>query len=176
MGCDIHCFLEEAPVSYIGDSRKVPFWHTYASISLGRNYDVFAYMAHVRGNPMYGFPPRGLPDLASSTVFDYFYLNVVSSYDDYRKNTANLMHISEYSKLSGKDYLLKFKTEYDTYVQNPDYHTPSWLTLDELAQIRSMTLEGDKNSYHILDPVIAMMRSLEGSGTKRTRLVFFFDN
>ncbi len=56
-----------------------------------------------------------------------------------------------------------------------DWHTPSWLDLDELAIAYDRYTLFDLHRIPEMDGIIASMRTLEGFG-KKTRLVFWFDN
>ena len=51
MGCDIHAFIE---IKVDGT------WHHYGPAKIKRDYDLFEYMAGVRGE-VQNWPPRGLP-------------------------------------------------------------------------------------------------------------------
>ncbi|MGL4618801.1 MAG: hypothetical protein ACRCZS_07040 [Chroococcidiopsis sp.] len=57
MGCDIHCHAE---VKIDG------VWNHYNEINIERNYDLFGYLAGVRGDKNQAFPVRGLPNDASN--------------------------------------------------------------------------------------------------------------
>lgn len=60
MGCDIHCFQE---VKINGK------WHCANQPRIDRNYELFEYMAGVRGDENNAaFPVRGLPDDLSEYV------------------------------------------------------------------------------------------------------------
>ncbi len=70
-------------------------------------------------------------------------------------------------------YLKRGSKQVDKHtITDPDWHTPSWLVLEELERVR----ESLESRSEDLDAVIAMMRELERSGRKRARLVFWFDN
>jgi len=51
MGCDIHAYIE---IKVDGT------WHHYGPAEIKRDYDLFEYMAGVRGE-VQDWPPRGLP-------------------------------------------------------------------------------------------------------------------
>ena len=65
------------------------------------------------------------------------------------------------------------------FVTNPDWHSHSWLTLDELKKVQK-EYENTENfkqwGVHIeLNAIIATMESLNASG-KIARFTFWFDN
>lgn len=111
MGCDIHVFLES------------PYWKPEANawtmdkeIEVNRDYTLFSLLAGVRGSFDPLVPPRGLPeDLAFETlaqVTDPYTADMAESYG------RALLTYGPYQRM-----------------YNPDYHTHSWLTKEELLSV-----------------------------------------
>ena len=67
MGCDVHASIEFE--AWPGQERA---WDRYADLSLWRNYNVFGFMAGVRGDGPAVVEPRGFPpDMASEPTGDH---------------------------------------------------------------------------------------------------------
>ena len=186
MGCDIHLRIEERKKvnPYPNDQHE---WYNvgiYGEFSC-RIYGMFARMATVREyygvNCKVQFEPRGLPDeLTNWTTCESFYLHVT---DD--KNAVEW----------GNHYCLKKKAEewvakgYSKWVDedhrtitDPDLHSHSWLTTQELRQCfndcfkkKDGTYKEDSDYVEWLG-IVSLCEGIESDGIHECRVVFAFDN
>lgn len=130
MGCDIHAYIEyrvkQTPTSDEYDKKWRNFGH---KINPGRNYLIFSIMAGVRGEESDAlFPPKGYPkDAGYAAEYDNFlYIND----DEVGDNNVTKERAETYVK-----YGCVYKNNYEgkpAWVSHPDWHSHSWLTLNEL--------------------------------------------
>lgn len=118
MGCDIHLYLE----------HKGPDWNGWSGsnrFSFSRNYGMFAAMAGVRqyDSDIISFAPKGIPnDIDWHALSDYtLFVSDIESDGHCNRETAD-RYVSYGSVYWNGD---------KSRVTHPDWHTPSWLTLDE---------------------------------------------
>ena len=159
MGCDIHEYLEYRP------NGNTTWYIHRASVSLGRNYSVFAHLAGVRN---YGevtpiAAGRGLPvDADHRTRCE----NCVYVSDSGRDGTVSRERAEGWIKSGSSKWYHE-----GVFVTNPDWHSHSWCTLAELKLALERS-EGYDDSYRYL---VAVMELTEQLGHE-CRLVFWFDN
>jgi hypothetical protein len=163
MGCDIHAYVE----SKRKDSKH---WYGFGKrFNPGRHYGMFGRLAGVRCDGCL-IEPKGIPSDLSWTADDDYWLRVNDDYaedEGYTSQERALSYIKSGSKVKLNDDNTMDK------VEHPDWHTPSWLTADELEKCLEVPAEwGDTEEYKA---ILAAMKSLELSG-RDTRLVFWFDN
>lgn len=182
MGCDIHTYIEFAEPPAEG---RQPYWRNFTCNGGSRNYVMFGVLAGVRMQDVQLFAPKGMPEGILGFYTD----------DDYWTNVAPADH-PEWSDLDGFVSLEQAEewvtqgysvAEYDkdgrlTRVSGPDWHSHSWLAVDELAQAldRYASKVGEYWPNENGVPaewaaMLAAMRSLEASG-QLVRIVFWFDN
>lgn len=139
MGCDIHAHVEyyDTRCGQVEFNRAV--CHS-ANIFMGRNYTLFNLLAGVRGIGGPLFDTRGIPDrpCLSFDVENKYYLTVV---DDLPKVPGT-------NNFSYENYVLREEAErlvasgsstfhVDNHkISNPNWHTPSFLFMKELIEIR----------------------------------------
>lgn len=182
MGCDIHAYIE-----FGEDMTDVTRIECFGKVRIPRNYLLFALLAGVRsdGTVEPVVPPRGIPKPLSFCV--------AGKYTEFVKP-------KERPKLL-QDNTVRWWDPDKLYRVCPDWHTPSWLTADELRLVRKEFLaaqsaldtdDGLPAEYDLLitnvgvvrgtrlgtrpwpvhmDAVIAAMDVLPNA-----RLVFWFDN
>lgn len=175
MGADIHMYIEYSPKAYAetkeGGER---FWFTFGGrINPGRDYWLFALLANVRGGGAL-FPPRGAPsDAAIAASSDNRLYITTSEGDNYAKPEDAARWVAEGSST----YILKHDGT-PGWVTHPDWHSHSWLTSDELAEV--FAAYKDEHRGQSVDigytALLAAMRALEDSGENDVRVVFWFDN
>lgn len=166
MGCDIHCYVEKRRAR---DKRWDGFW---PQLCLDRNYELFSRLAGVRGDDVPLVHPRGIPDDLGYYASNDWWLMVNDQWpegegsvsrataESYRKYGKRLQEVGE----GGNNYRVP-------RVEHPDWHTPGWVTPDELATV----LAGCKYPCDEYHAITAAMWELQ----KRdwvVRLVFWFDN
>lgn len=171
MGCDIHCYLEyRDPNPEWKPQDGIVTWSGWPRINPGRNYEVFGHLAGVRSGVDPVVEPRGIPeDISWETAGDYWmYVN------DERlegKRTTTTEKALEWAKYGCK--LVHKEDGTIQKVSHPDWHTHSWITTDEFAQVLGrMSPSRVSVEYWAL---LAAMKELEWHG-QEVRLVFWFDN
>jgi len=172
MGCDIHCIIEyKRPQSYSLS------WDSFGtrSINPGRDYDWFANLAGVRGDPKDDKPLAtglGLPDHPSWATLDEITIRV-----DYNAQSSNLIShtttLEQATKWVESGYS-KWLDEIDAsgrkfIITGPDYHSYGWCNLTDWKK----AIRG-KNSIEI-KALTAAMQAIAKTGAE-VRMVFWFDN
>lgn len=170
MGCDIHCCIEYASPRRSDGSRwdYKPFAR---ELNMGRDYDLFALMAGVRGEegivPV--CEPKGLPE-GVSTVF---LLRSGYQVDD---ELADHEVDGYCSREEAERWVRDGASAYigGSAVTNPDWHSVSWLNAAELEEVqrRYRLLHGVDHLE--LGAVIAALHALDNEQGGRSRLVFWF--
>ncbi len=162
MGTDIYAYIEyESHGTY----------RAWAKPNLPRKHDVFATLAlgdgGIQDNLLY--PARGLPPGYSSTVAEAFFIDG----DDARDLAEQVgidLEIADYPAWAQLEYV-----ETGCF-PNPDWHTPSWLTLGELTEVLSQGGKGKGPVPPEYQAVVAAMQALaDAHGHDRVRFVFWFD-
>jgi hypothetical protein len=162
MGCDIHAYTEYKRAG--GGS-----WQSLGRASmLDRNYKAFGQLAGVRsvGSPI--FPVRGLPsELAWNSNSDWWLF--ITPDGDISEGYASPEKAASWVA-SGCSTYQQDRHGKDSFVSNPDWHTPSWLSGEEWRR----AIDGLEFG-HEYRAVGAALSSLESEGFE-TRVVFWFDN
>lgn len=176
MGCDIHCYVEYQ-VSYFGEE---PRWASFGNrINPGRDYELFALMADVRNyyspriEPLY--TPRGLPeDVGLSARWD----NTLYVTDEERADYGSVTRaVADIWLANNTTTVAKTKGNGVTAaVHHPDWHSHSWLNVDELAAVFRVYRAAHKRPVGLeYRALLSAMRYLKRESTG-VRLVFWFDN
>lgn len=185
MGCDIHLYVETRRKSYKPEWRIPkhikPDWLpiSYRGEFSDRLYGMFAALANIRNyHDLPSLPVKGLPDDISYKTFDEFFKGIKP------KNANRETYEWEYERedvqrwCKNKSSFLKKKGK-QLYCSNPDWHTPSWCTADELQSCFN-TVFGDKMPYSgdYIEwlALINYMKAFESTGEFDCRAVFWFDN
>lgn len=183
MGADIHGYLEYRQKD--DKNKDDPFWRSFCTkLILNRNYGMFGYLTN--GKVRYDdalidlFDPKGLPQnvgwLTSTDV------RVWVTDDGKEENSCTVESALKWNK----NYGCKLEYAHDdptqvVAVDNPDWHTYSWLTLDEyklvIKTIQKHAKKKDTDLWIGVDYIALLdtMKSLEKNGMV-TRFVFWFDN
>lgn len=171
MGCDIHMYIE-----YRDKKSDNSFISFGGNISPGRNYLMFGYLAKgTRSDLDKGFEPKGLPsrDELGYNSKDDAYLYITKDGKD--EDETTLENALKWEKYGNK---IIYQNDKSVWVEHPDWHTHSWLSLEEYKQ----ALENYKNHPSAIgykepkyDAVLAAMQSLNDSGHE-VRIVFWFVN
>jgi hypothetical protein len=172
MGCDIHMYIE----TRVGDGEWQADQHHQHIIdddgdhyipavnATGRNYQLFADLANVRGEGMFGLEPLGLPDDVSDIV------NKASDDWDVDGHSHSYISLKDFIKIlkKHKEYNLKNKDErafynWDDIGEEEDF--PNYVSLVNYCK---RLIDNHKAEAILL-------------GQKRippleVRLVFWFDN
>jgi hypothetical protein len=166
MGCDIHAHLEivEQPPLHV------------ARFEMPRNYGLFSLLAGVRYNPHElrgyepAFAPRGFPSDISTTVFEACTYVI----DD---ELAALEVDGYCSREAAQRWINHGDATYcdssQVRVTDPDRHSSSWLTCEELETIamRYQQLAGERDAW--IDAIIGAMHAFLAH-QRTSRLLFWF--
>jgi len=163
MGCDIHCVIEYKHEDFNNPNS----WDSFGfnSINPGRNYDLFANLAGVRGSPKGGETLAsgfGIPDNASWATK---YETTVAVNDTNRAEIEGWV-ARGISKWVGWVQDLHGKP---TRVTHPDWHTHGWADIKRWKK----AVKGSKNLQ--IKCMNAIMDTLAKNGCE-VRVVFWFDN
>lgn len=172
MGCDIHAYVE---VVQKIEGREKDYVREIAHIYPGRNYIMFGALAGVRFDEIPHIAPRGVP--VDTDCSDYW-LYVKDECAD-NEGCTSVINADKWVK-SG--YSIEHPENTPTYrrVSDPDWHSASWLTAEELekaiAEYDTFCKKNPSPYYDSADAdkyrgILAMIKAIPGS-----RLVFWFDN
>lgn len=135
----------------------------------GRDYRLFGQLAGVRGgDPIY--PARGLPEKLGYEADGDWWLYLVDDGKDLSEGMATRSSAAGW--VAGGSSVYRKNTDgFDTWVSDPDAHTPSWLSWQEFRRCVLAVPDCDAKWR----AVVAAMGSMENEGFE-TRVVFWFDN
>jgi hypothetical protein len=187
MGCDIHMFVEYANKKRLKEQReenKPEWWMCFGGkMNPGRNYTMFGLLCRgVRSNFEMGFPKKerlGIDEMSYETKSEMF--QYISETPDFEGSTVNIETALRYQKYGSKLY--KDSNGEYTWVDNPDWHSHSWLSLDEFETALDLYKKID-DPYLGVDSdvplewraILSAMKVLEDDGDNEVRVVFWFDN
>lgn len=185
MGCDIHLRIEQR-------KRVNPYsinQHNWSNVGFygefnSRIYGMFARMAKVRD--YYGdkykvqFEPRGLPDDMNWSTCESFYQYVTDNEEavEWGRNYC-LKEMAE--KWVERGYSKWVDEEHRT-VTDPDLHSHSWLTTQELRQCFDDCFKQEDGTYKSNSDyvewlgLVSLCEGIESDGIHECRVVFAFDN
>lgn len=200
MGVDITAIIEFTDLIYCDkkstlDSPELS-WHHFGELNLGRNHELFEFMAGIRGeSPI--VPTRGLPANASYYTKISSLVRYIEDKDEIEKlkkqQISDLTDRYSYRVMSKEDIsdyypsnsFIYFKEDggYKDLIVSPWDYGHSWLLLEELKEAYSKMISerfrfGSSpicNNFWGIDPTIAAMEALEADPQIKTRLVFWFD-
>ncbi len=175
MGCDIHIYIEYK-------TKNSSMWHCFGErLNPGRNYTMFGMLAGVREPELKLFDPKGLPQKlsyvtqsdVSLTISDNVDFSDCSQFCTSKKaeeyNESYIKYKNHYGLVGG------YVDESKKSVYNPDWHSHSWLNLEEynkcIEKWRKISTFKEIEYEIILD----IMEGFEKRGCD-CRLVFWFDN
>ncbi|WP_333571348.1 hypothetical protein [Sphingomonas sp.] len=182
MGCDIHAYIEFAQKP-AGDDR--PYWQSFTRNGGGRNYVMFGVLAGVRVPEAQLFEPKGMPEgqLSSGVSGDHWILVAPEVHPEWADDEGycSLANAEAWVK-NGYSVGENDENRRLRRVSNPDHHSHSWLTADELQQaldhygkVIPTFWSSDHEVPAEWQEMFGAMRSFEAADCL-TRLVFWFDN
>ncbi len=199
MGCDIHMYVEYTSKEELekyqrGEKRDIhgnpakPYWMDFGGrVNPGRNYDMFGFLCKgVRSDHSNGFPRKGLPpfdELAYASRNDsVLYITDKGNGD----NEVTLERALEWAKYDQNKLHYNSTGDKPVWVDNPDWHSHSWLTTQEFEEainrfIEYIKSDNDDGFYTNYEPqieygaLLAAMKYIESRG-QVARIVFWFDN
>lgn len=187
MGCDIHAFVEYAPKLDAEEPKpEKRFWRPLGGdMYIGRDYYLFATMCNgVRIDDLpHTFEPKGIAEDMAFYADMKHRLYIASSDESVDEYSATREQAENWVKL-GYSQVLAEREGVVTSITNPDWHSYSWLTTEEVKQIPRMYKKNLKASEE--DPfyfnvginfkaIIEVMKLYE-KNEYDARLVFWFDN
>ena len=164
MRCDIHGCVE-----WTYDNRE--HWIPFCEVSLERNYRLFGALAGVRDITYQQFEPRGFPENAGWQARKSYSLYIVS--DKELASEWNDVNVVVESRVSSFLQWGSVPVDKD-HISNPDFHTPSWLTTQELKIACKAIPDYTEDADEML-AIVTMMERLELMG-RQCRFIFWFDN
>lgn len=183
MGCDIHLRVERRrrKISYPNERNE---WYNVGFLGefSCRIYGMFARMAGVRGNGTnkVEFNPRGLPnDIIDWATRNSFYLYVTD--DEAAADWGERYCLKENAERWVEQGFAEWVDEHRT-VTDPDLHSHSWLTTQELRQcFDDCFKQEDGTMKPFADYVewlglVSLCEGIESTGEYECRVVFAFDN
>lgn len=185
MGCDIHLRIEKRKRVNPHPNDK-HLWHNvgiYGEFS-SRIYGMFARMANVRAyrdSYKVQFEPRGFPDdMTDWATRESFYLRVTDN--EAAEYWGKRYCLKENAERWVEEGYSKWVDENHTEVTDPDLHSYSWLTTQELRQCFDDCFKQEDGTYKPNSGyvewlgVVSLCEGIESDGIYECRVVFAFDN
>lgn len=187
MGCDIHAFVEFSPKPKEGEPKpEKRFWRPMGSETyITRDYYLFATMCKgVRIDDLpHTFEPKGIAEHMGFYADMKHRLYIVD--DEYTEDeyAATRKQADKWVEL-GYSKVLNEREGTVTSITNPDWHSYSWLTTDEMKEIPKMykknlkAADEDPSWFKVgitFRAILESMKFYEKNGYD-ARLVFWFDN
>ena len=171
----MHCYIEYNPVSEeaVDNTSDYP-WRSFGGhINPGRDYQMFEKLAGVRGrlsNAVH--KPRGVPPQLGYAAQDDNTFFIIEDGEEKQENRYIYRSKAMEWVKSGSSVL----TGHDNcWVTNPDWHSHSWLTLDEFREVVDFVVRD--NDYCLeYKAMVGAMEVLANGGRNNVRVVFWFDN
>ena len=175
MGCDIHLHLEYWGALGYFDPVIANFF------AVGRDYRLFAALAGVRNyeDKPIRFPPRGIPSDASEWISEWYFIKILADdADDIDKRlSVNWCYESEARRYSSWDTANVKILGNQRFMPDPDNHTPSFLSLNEIVDALDFFDYDLSDSPPEFQMVVDFMRAIDDRfGVDASRIVFWFDN
>jgi hypothetical protein len=145
MGADIHTYIEYRKKLTDETDEHAKNWRCFGGrINPGRNYWLFGLMAQgVSSNFKEGKPAKGLPKDIGYVAFDDLTLWISDNPENNEEGSTSLETAKEWES----SYGCKITNDSEgkpRWVENPDWHTHSWLTTQEFAEVLEMYKEKAK--------------------------------
>jgi len=184
MSCDIHLRVEKRrKVNPYPNDRSEWYNVGFHGEFDCRIYGMFARMAGVRGNGTnkVEFKPRGLPeDMIDWATCESFYLHVTD--DEAAADWGGCYCLKESAERWVEEGLSEWVDEDHRRVTDPDLHSHSWLTTQELRQCfddcfkqEDGTMKPNSDYVEWLG-LVSLCEGIESTGEYECRVVFAFDN
>lgn len=185
MGCDIHLRVEaRKKVNPYPNDRHEWYNVGFRGEFSSRIYGMFARMANVRAyddNYKVQFEPRGLPDdITNWATCKSFYL-FVTDYKEQAEWGENYC-TKEDAERWVEEGCSKWVDEEHYRVTDPDLHSYSWLTTQELRQCFDDCFKQEDGTikphadYVEWLGLVSLCEGIESDGIHECRVVFAFDN
>lgn len=177
MGCDIHGFIEYTEDLHHTDYKGDLFWWPFCTLSISRDYNLFATLSGVRDYDDIGglIEEKGVPQDASWRIFDDYYVYVRKEgeeerpIDGYYSQKEAETYIHDYSSTI-------FKRGDSTYCSSPDWHDASWATAEELMRVKEQLEKLCAYENKDLEAIIAIMLIYDPLMEGKARFIYWYDN
>ena len=139
MGCDIHAYIEM--YSKRDSLSSTGCWvHCFAeNVGIGRDYRLFGLLANVRSPSPFNLSAKGIPNTPqlSFTCASNYYLTVC----DGERTKGVCYDFGRCVSREEAERLIQNKQSFyiddkKTCIQNPDWHSATYLSLSEMMQVR----------------------------------------
>lgn len=184
MGADIHIFPETRNKRWDKSSwNEISYGQFYGP----RDYNLFGWLANVRGRRDF-HERRGVPEDVSRTTFLAYHLAIADDEiaDEYQEHDGvryiSEAYATELEERRGVKRIHRWHTE---YIEDPDLHSASWMTLEEFKDALHMAKQSALEEYDDVgedypdvhyQALVAYLHTLESTGDYETRIVFWFDS
>lgn len=170
MGCDTHMYIE-----YKRKENGGNYWSSFGGrINPGRNYSMFGIISKgVRYDSDFSFEPKGLPEDMGYKASGDAYLLITDDGDG--EGECTLENAESWSKYGRK--IIRTKDGTPIKIEHPDWHSHSWLTIDEFEQaLTYYNSKGDIEYKEVkYEAMLSAMKTFKEHGYD-VRVVFWFDN
>ena len=184
MGCDIHLRVERRRKVHLYPNGR----HEWRDVGFKgefdfRIYGMFSRMAGVRGNGRnkVEFEPRGLPDdMTNWSTCESFYMRVTNNKE--AVEWGNGYCSTESAERWVEQGYSEWVDEDHRRVTNPNLHSYSWLTTQELRQCFDDCFKQEDGTikphadYVEWLGLVSLCEGIESTGEYECRVVFAFDN
>lgn len=185
MGCDIHMYIEYREKK---EKQEDPhhWWYNFGGkFNPGRDYTMFGLLSSgVRTSFEQSHPQKGELDIddMSWVIMEDAFLYITET--GIGENEITIDEAIKYSKQYGSKIHRSKKDNEPTWVSHPDWHSHSWLTIEEFEKslkdystiLSDFADDGPHYPSVQYDAILASMKALSNNGENEVRLVFWFDN
>lgn len=169
MGCDIHLYLENVEaVTINGKDTGETHVNSIARFRPGRSYAMFSLMAGARRDEEFIlFEPKGLPEKLGYEAESDNWLFIYAEADDYEGYCTR-----EQAEKWVKSGSSTWRDDKQKYVSHPDWHTHSWLNLQEFEQVKAAYESKifPKQSWYQMTPYLKDTTLYDGTQIDLTQL------
>lgn len=173
MGCDIHAYID-----YTAPFNPEDRCCGLGRIRICRDYVLFGIVAGIRSDTRPVVEPKGMPTVYSYEVQqDYLLWINDHGKEDEPDGTCSSADAKKWVERGQSEYALDGK-----FITAPDWHTHTWLTLEELKEVRTRYKKAADRDYSPevtlveIDAIIGAMSGLAKHKGYIPRLVIWFDN
>lgn len=145
--------------------------------SYNRDYDSFGWFAGVRGGDAF-IEPRGLPeDIAEETLITYCIRVLPDEHPDVLQGAEGVVAASTAARWTDKNYGCEYREiGGQTYIEDPDWHTPTYYTLAELDKHMNGCIEELPGRMKELRKELKKVAKKYKLSASEVRIVLWFDN
>jgi hypothetical protein len=172
MGCDLHMYVQYREKERA--NTKYDWWDSFGNYFGNRDYTLFGILARVRERGFkHSYEPKGIPEFKLSYICESdLYLQIREEGEEKYEGSCTLEEAKRWGHPIIND---KDGKPYKTL--DPDWHSYSWLTIDELKQAFKWYKKETGQKVNIeYRAMLKAMEELEDEGKNEVVVVFWFDN